>query len=85
MLGPHFVTTPTQSGRLGTSSGQKKDKQTLFSESKWALADASSPIFFPGAFQLVAAMFQAEPKITENFKTGKGLGLIIPNAGPTQL
>ncbi|MGZ3707756.1 MAG: class I SAM-dependent methyltransferase [Bdellovibrionota bacterium] len=48
-------------------------KFTLPPEQAMALADPGSPVFFPGAFQLVAAMFQAEPKIAENFKTGKGL------------
>src|SRR5271154_148031 len=36
-------------------------KYTLPPEQALALADSSSPVFFPGAFQLVAAMFQAEP------------------------
>lgn len=39
-----------------------------------ALADESSPFFLPGAFQVIAATFAAEPKIAQRFKTGKGLG-----------
>ncbi|MBI5853722.1 MAG: methyltransferase domain-containing protein [Nitrospirae bacterium] len=39
-----------------------------------ALADESSPFFLPGAFQVIAATFMAEPKIAQRFKTGKGLG-----------
>jgi 2-polyprenyl-3-methyl-5-hydroxy-6-metoxy-1,4-benzoquinol methylase len=39
-----------------------------------ALADESSPYFLPGAFQVIAATFMAEPKIAQRFKTGKGLG-----------
>jgi SAM-dependent methyltransferase len=48
-------------------------KYTLPPEQAFALADEGSPVFIPGAFQIIAAMFEAEPKITENFKSGKGL------------
>jgi SAM-dependent methyltransferase len=48
-------------------------KYTLPPEQAFALADETSPAFFPGGFQVVAAMFQAEPRISENFKTGQGL------------
>jgi 2-polyprenyl-3-methyl-5-hydroxy-6-metoxy-1,4-benzoquinol methylase len=51
----------------------KTGKYTLPAEQAFALANEGSPVFLPGAFQLIAAMFQAEPKITQNFKTGKGL------------
>jgi 2-polyprenyl-3-methyl-5-hydroxy-6-metoxy-1,4-benzoquinol methylase len=51
----------------------KNAKYTLPAEQAYALANEGSPVFLPGAFQVIAAMFQAEPKITQNFKTGKGL------------
>ncbi|HEX7125633.1 MAG TPA: class I SAM-dependent methyltransferase [Thermodesulfobacteriota bacterium] len=38
-----------------------------------ALADESSPAFLPGAFQVISAAFKAEPRIAENFRTGRGL------------
>lgn len=38
-----------------------------------ALADESSPVFLQGAFQIIAAIFKAKPKILENFKTGAGM------------
>jgi len=47
---------------------------TLPSEQAFALADESSPVFLPGAFQVIAATFMAEPKMEQRFKTGKGLG-----------
>lgn len=47
---------------------------TLPAEQAYALADESSPVFLPGAFQVIAATFMAEPKIEQRFKTGKGLG-----------
>jgi SAM-dependent methyltransferase len=46
---------------------------TLPPEQAYALADETSPAFVPGGFQVVAAMFQAGPKIEKNFKTGGGL------------
>jgi 2-polyprenyl-3-methyl-5-hydroxy-6-metoxy-1,4-benzoquinol methylase len=49
-------------------------RYTLPEEQAMALADESSPCFLPGAFQVIAATFMAEPKIEQRFKTGKGLG-----------
>ena len=46
---------------------------TLPPEQAMALADSTSPVFFSGAFQCVAAMYRALPRTIENFKTGKGL------------
>lgn len=48
-------------------------KYSLTPEQACALADESSPAFIPGAFQVISAMFHAEPKIASNFKTGRGL------------
>ncbi len=45
----------------------------LPAEQAFALADESSPAFLPGAFQVIAAAFRAEPRIAENFRTGAGL------------
>lgn len=47
---------------------------TLPEEQALALADENSPCFLPGAFQVIAAAFSANPKIEQRFKTGKGLG-----------
>jgi SAM-dependent methyltransferase len=43
-------------------------------EQAMALADDKSPAFVGGAFEVLASMFKDEPKITEAFKTGKGVG-----------
>lgn len=43
-------------------------------EQALALADESSPVFLPGFFEVVAACVKDEPKITEAFRTGKGVG-----------
>lgn len=49
-------------------------RYTLPAEQAMALADENSPCFLPGAFQVIAATFAANPKIEQRFKTGKGLG-----------
>lgn len=38
-----------------------------------AFADSESPAYVPGLFQVVAAMWAGESKITANFRTGAGL------------
>ena len=43
-------------------------------EQAMALADENSPCFLPGAFQVIAATFSANPKIEQRFKTGKEIG-----------
>jgi hypothetical protein len=46
----------------------------LTEEQAFALADDTSPAFVPGAFQLATAAVKDEPKVTEAFRTGGGLG-----------
>jgi 2-polyprenyl-3-methyl-5-hydroxy-6-metoxy-1,4-benzoquinol methylase len=46
----------------------------LSEEQAFAMADESSPVFLPGAFQVALAAIKAEEQITERFKTGEGLG-----------
>jgi 2-polyprenyl-3-methyl-5-hydroxy-6-metoxy-1,4-benzoquinol methylase len=43
-------------------------------EQALALATEDSPAFLPGAFQIIAAVMRDEPKITEAFRTGRGVG-----------
>ncbi len=47
---------------------------TLPPEQALALAQEDSPAFIPGAFQVIGALMRDEPKITEAFRTGKGVG-----------
>jgi SAM-dependent methyltransferase len=49
-------------------------KFTLPPEQTMAFADEQSPVFLPGFFEIVSACIKDEPKITEAFRTGKGLG-----------
>ena len=46
----------------------------LSEEQAFALTDETGPVFLPGAFQLALAAVRSEPRITEAFKTGEGVG-----------
>ena len=46
----------------------------LSPEQAFALAQEGSPAFVPGAFQLATALVKDEPKITEAFRSGAGVG-----------
>jgi len=50
------------------------DRYALSPEQAMVFADEASPVFFAGAFDIIAAAFQAEPRMAENFRTGKGMG-----------
>ncbi|MBI5260202.1 MAG: methyltransferase domain-containing protein [Bradyrhizobium sp.] len=50
------------------------DKFSMLPEQALALADADSPVFLGAVGNVVAATFLDEPKISEAFKTGKGVG-----------
>jgi SAM-dependent methyltransferase len=43
-------------------------------EQAMCFAIEDSPTYLPGAFQVLAAMFKDEPKVTEAFRTGGGVG-----------
>jgi 2-polyprenyl-3-methyl-5-hydroxy-6-metoxy-1,4-benzoquinol methylase len=46
----------------------------LSEEQAFTMADESSPVFLPGAFQVALAAIRAEEQLTERFKTGQGMG-----------
>jgi hypothetical protein len=48
-------------------------KYTLLPEQALALADENSSVFAIGGFQATTAYFADEPKVTEAFRTGKGV------------
>ena len=50
------------------------DRYGLTPEQAHLLADEESPVFMPGAFQLVASAAQIEPELSEAFRTGAGIG-----------
>ncbi len=47
---------------------------TLPNEHAFALAVEDSPAYMPGAFQIISAVIKDEPKISEAFRTGEGVG-----------
>jgi SAM-dependent methyltransferase len=49
-------------------------KYRMNDEQAFTLADPDSPAYIPGAFLIAMSMFKDEPKVTEVFRTGKGLG-----------
>ncbi|HME12747.1 MAG TPA: methyltransferase domain-containing protein [Candidatus Acidoferrum sp.] len=46
----------------------------LSEEQAFAMADESSPVFLPGAFQVALASLKSEEALMERFKSGAGLG-----------
>jgi 2-polyprenyl-3-methyl-5-hydroxy-6-metoxy-1,4-benzoquinol methylase len=46
----------------------------MTAEQALALADEHSPAFVPGAFEVIASMFKDEPKVSQAFRTGVGVG-----------
>jgi SAM-dependent methyltransferase len=50
------------------------DTYTLPAEQALALADADSPFFLGGGFELLASLFADEPRIAEAFRGGEGVG-----------
>jgi SAM-dependent methyltransferase len=52
----------------------KADRFSMTPEQAALFADPNSPTFFPGMFDIAAAMMRDEPKISDAFKTGKGVG-----------
>ncbi len=46
----------------------------LTPEQAAVLADEGSPAFMAGGFQVISSLFRDEPKISEAFRTGKGVG-----------
>jgi len=49
-------------------------KYSMSEEQAFALADPQSPAYVPGAFLIAMSMFKDEEKVTEVFRSGKGLG-----------
>lgn len=53
---------------------EKTDSFSLTPEQAMVFAEEGSPAFFAGAFEIVQAVWTDEPKVSEAFRTGKGLG-----------
>ena len=60
--------------RASSTYDAKAGKFSLSPEQAAVFADEDSPVFMTGGFYSLAAIFADEPKLTEAFKTGKGVG-----------
>lgn len=49
------------------------DRYSMTPEQVMALAQEDSPVFLPGAFEILEAMWNAEPRMLQNFRSGEGL------------
>jgi SAM-dependent methyltransferase len=67
-----WLAAQSAGGFISYDSSTKK--YTLPPEQALALADENSPVFLPGFFEIVSACIKDEPKVSEAFRTGKGLG-----------
>ncbi len=47
---------------------------SLSEEQAFALADPDGPVYLPGAFVMALGALRAEPRVTEAFRTGAGIG-----------
>jgi len=50
------------------------DSYSMSEEQAFVLTDPDGPVYAPGAFILALGALKAEPRITEAFRTGNGLG-----------
>jgi SAM-dependent methyltransferase len=50
------------------------ERYSLSPEQQVVFADDKSAVFMPGFAEVIASVFRDEPKITEAFRTGKGVG-----------
>jgi 2-polyprenyl-3-methyl-5-hydroxy-6-metoxy-1,4-benzoquinol methylase len=50
------------------------ERFSLSEEQAFALANPAGPVYLPGAFVLALGALKAEPRITEAFRTGAGVG-----------
>jgi SAM-dependent methyltransferase len=67
-----WLSNQAAGGYVSYDSGQ--EAFSLSPEQAMALAHEDSPAFVPGAFQLATALVKDEPKITDAFRSGAGVG-----------
>jgi SAM-dependent methyltransferase len=67
-----WLAAQAASGYVGYDAGT--GRYALSPEQAMVFADEGGPAFMAGAFDIISAAFRDEPKITEAFRTGKGVG-----------
>jgi SAM-dependent methyltransferase len=50
------------------------ERYSMTPEQAALFVDPNSPTFFPGMFEIAAAMLRDEPKVSDAFRSGKGVG-----------
>ncbi|GGB95752.1 SAM-dependent methyltransferase [Novosphingobium endophyticum] len=67
-----WLSAQAASGFVDYDPGE--DTFSLNAEQQMALANEDSPVYVAPAFELIASAYIDEPKITDAFRTGKGVG-----------
>ena len=71
---PRYVTEWLRGQAAGGYVEYDGDRYALSEEQAFALTDPDGPLYAPGAFLLALGALRAEPRITEAFRSGAGLG-----------
>lgn len=67
-----WLASQAAGGYVGYDS--ETERYGLSPEQAFILADEESPAFMPGVFQLATSLNKIEPRLTEAFRTGEGVG-----------
>ena len=73
---PRYLTEWLRGQAAGGYVGYEPASGTfaMSEEQAFALTDPAGPLYLPGAFLLALASLRSEPRITEAFRTGEGMG-----------
>jgi ubiquinone/menaquinone biosynthesis C-methylase UbiE len=71
---PRYITEWLRGQAAGGYVEYDGERFSLSEEQAFALTDPDGPLYVPGAFVLALGALRAEPRITEAFRTGGGLG-----------
>jgi ubiquinone/menaquinone biosynthesis C-methylase UbiE len=71
---PRYVTEWLRGQAAGGYIEYDSDRYALSEEQAFALANPDGPLYAPGAFLLALGSLRAEPRITEAFRSGAGVG-----------
>jgi ubiquinone/menaquinone biosynthesis C-methylase UbiE len=61
-------------GYVVRNPGDGEETYSMTEEQAFALTNADNPFYAPGAFVLALGALKAEPRVTESFRTGGGVG-----------
>jgi ubiquinone/menaquinone biosynthesis C-methylase UbiE len=61
-------------GYVERDPGAEEETYSMTEEQAFALTSSDNPVYAPGAFVLALGSLRAEPRVTEAFRTGGGVG-----------